>query len=93
MVLALIAAEDQVLEFQKAVAALQKGKAWPQNLKVRAFADENAFILEFNEFYNASAPLGRPVALVTDQDGSMVTGKIGFRRSLLSVVGDRDSLK
>ena len=93
VVLALIAAEDQVLEFQKAVAALQKGKAWPQNLKVRAFADENAFILEFNEFYNASAPLGRPVALVTDQDGSMVTGKIGFRRSLLSVVGDRDSLK
>ncbi len=93
VVLALIATEDQVSDFQKAVAALHGGKAWPQNLKVRAFADENAFIPEFNGFYNASAPLGRPVALVTDQEGSLVTGKIGFRRSLLSVVGDRDSLK
>jgi len=72
---------------------LTKTGVLPSNFKVQVFANEGEFVAEFNEFYNSSVPFGRPVALVTDTGDSIVTSKIGARRQLLSVVGDRNPLK
>jgi hypothetical protein len=92
-VLALIADDTAVNGFIKKITALSPEGKLPQNFKVRGFASENEFVLEFAEFYNSSVPFGRSVALVTDRADSVVTHKIGVRKKLLSVVGDADPLK
>ncbi len=93
VVLALIAEASEVALFEKELSALNLKGVLPQNFKVQAFASENEFVGAFAEFYNAAAPVGKPVALITDRQDSVVTRKIGSRKQLLSVVGARDPLK
>jgi hypothetical protein len=93
VVLALIADQAEVAALVRSLAAFSPKGALPINFKVQAFANESEFVAEFGKFYNSSAPIGRPVALVTDRETSLVTSKIGSRKSLLSVVGGQDPLK
>ncbi|MFA5167029.1 MAG: ElyC/SanA/YdcF family protein [Candidatus Omnitrophota bacterium] len=93
VVLALIADAQEVTAFERALAALDPNGSLPTNFKIQAFTNENEFVAEFQGFYNSSVPFGRPVALVTDREDSVVTAKIGSRKNLLSVVGAQNPLK
>jgi hypothetical protein len=91
--LALIAPAHDVVAFKRELARSSAEGVLPTNFKAQAFANEREFVAEFGKFYNSSAPFGRPVALVTDRETSLVTAKIGAWKRLLSVVGAQDALK
>ncbi len=95
MVLALITDDATGVEaFEKDLAAAGATDVLDRNFKVVSFPSAAAFAEQFDtEFYNKAVPSGIALALVMDREYAEVKAKVGFRKKLLSVIGDALPLK